>query len=75
VNYFVHHWGYPEIAVLAVLVIGVHERVFGPQRPLHTGARPNQTAPDVARLRRHYGRDAQRRVALQYWSMEYFWCI
>jgi len=33
VNYFVHHWGYPEIAVLAVLVIGVHERGFGPSTP------------------------------------------
>jgi len=36
--------------------------VFGPQRPLHTGARPNQTAPDVLATP-DYGRDAQRRVA------------
>ena len=73
-NYLAHHWGYPEIAVVAFLVVAVHERGL---RVLN------------ARSTRVHARSRRRRMwlayagiavatlsvvsPLQYWSMEYFW--
>jgi len=74
VNYFVHHWGYPEIAVLAVLVIGVHERGLRALNARSTLAHAR------TRRRRMWLAYAGITVVtlsvvspLQYWSMEYFW--
>jgi len=72
----VHHWGYPEIAVLAVLVIGVHERGLRALNARSTLAHAR------TRRRRMWLAYAGITVVtlsvvspLQYWSMEYFWCI
>lgn len=73
-NYFVHHWGYPEIAVLAVLIIGVHERGLRALNARSTLAHAR------TRRRRMWLAYAGITVVtlsvvspLQYWSMEYFW--
>jgi cytochrome c oxidase assembly factor CtaG len=74
VNYFTHHWGYPEIAVFAILVVAVHERGLRALNARSTRAH--------ARSRRHRMWVAYAGIAvatlsvvspLQYWSMEYFW--
>jgi len=74
VIYFTHHWGYPEIAVVAILIIGVHERGLRALNARSTAAH--------ARSRRNRMWVAYAGIAvatlsvvspLQYWSMEYFW--
>jgi putative membrane protein len=74
VNYLTQNWGYPEVAVLAVLVVIVHERGL---RVLNARSTP---AHARARRRRMWVAYAGIAVAtlsvvspLQYWSMEYFW--
>jgi cytochrome c oxidase assembly factor CtaG len=74
VNYLTHHWGYPEITVVAILIVGVHERGLRALNARSTRAH--------ARSRRHRMWVAYAGIALatlsvvsplQYWSMEYFW--
>lgn len=74
VNYLTHHWGYPEIAVVALLIAAVHERGLRILNARSTLAHAR------ARRRRMWLAYAGIAVAtlsvvspLQYWSMEYFW--
>ncbi len=73
-NYLSHHWAYPEIAVVAVLILAVHEKGL---RALNA-----RSTPAHARSRRNRMWFAYAGIAvatlsvvspLQYWSMEYFW--
>ena len=73
-NYLTHHWGYPEIAIVAVVILAVHERGL---RAVNA-----RSTPAHARSRRHrmwltYAGIAVAALSvvspLQYWSMEYFW--
>ena len=73
-TYLTHHWGYPEIAVLAVLIVAVHERGLRVLNARSTRAHA------IRRRRRMWLAYAGIAVAtlsvvspLQYWSMEYFW--
>jgi putative membrane protein len=74
VNYLTHHWAYPEIAVLAVLIAAVHERGLRRLNARSTSAHAQ------SRRRRMWMAYAGITVGtlsvvspLQYWSMEYFW--
>jgi cytochrome c oxidase assembly factor CtaG len=74
VTYLTHHWGYPEIAVLAVLIVAVHERGLRVLNARSTRAHA------IRRRRRMWLAYAGIAVGalsvvspLQYWSMEYFW--
>jgi cytochrome c oxidase assembly factor CtaG len=74
VTYLTHHWGYPEIAVLAVLIVAVHERGLRVLNARSTRAHA------IGRRRRMWLAYAGIAVGalsvvspLQYWSMEYFW--
>jgi cytochrome c oxidase assembly factor CtaG len=73
-TYLTHHWGYPVIAVVALLVLAVHERGLRALNARSTIAH--------ARMRRRRMWLAYAGIAvltlsvvspLQYWSMEYFW--
>ena len=73
-TYLTHHWGYPEIAVLAVLIVAVHERGLRVLNARSTRAHA------IRRRRRMWLAYAGIAVGalsvvspLQYWSMEYFW--
>jgi len=73
-TYLTHHWGYPEVAVLAILVGLVHERGLRVLNARSTRAHA------IRRRRRMWLTYAGIAVAalsavspLQYWSMEYFW--
>jgi cytochrome c oxidase assembly factor CtaG len=74
VTYLTHHWGYPEIAVVTILIVIVHERGL---RVLNARS---VRAHAIRRRRRMWLAYAGIAVAalsvvspLQYWSMEYFW--
>lgn len=73
-NYLTHHWGFPEVALAAIVIVGVHE--YG-LRVLN-----RRSTAEHARKRRHRMWVAYAGIAvatlsvvspLQYWSMEYFW--
>jgi cytochrome c oxidase assembly factor CtaG len=74
VTYLTHHWGYPEIAVVTILIVIVHERGLRVLNARSTRAHA------IRRRRRMWLAYAGIAVAalsvvspLQYWSMEYFW--
>jgi len=74
VNYLTHHWGYPEIAVVAVLIVAVHERGL---RALNARSTPAHARSRRRRMWLAYAGIAVAALSvvspLQYWSMEYFW--
>jgi putative membrane protein len=74
VNYFTHYWGYPEITLVAILIVAVHERGLRVVNARSTRAHA------LKRRRRMWLSYAGIAVAtlsvvspLQFWSMEYFW--
>ena len=73
-NYLTHHWGYPEIAVVAVLIVAVHERGL---RALNARSTPAHARSRRRRMWLAYAGIAVAALSvvspLQYWSMEYFW--
>jgi cytochrome c oxidase assembly factor CtaG len=74
VNYLTHHWDYPEIALVAVLVVAVHERGL---RALNARSTPAHSRSRRRRMWMAYAGIAVATLSvvspLQYWSMEYFW--
>jgi cytochrome c oxidase assembly factor CtaG len=73
-TYFTHHWGYPEIALVALLVVAVHERGL---RALNARSTPIHARSRRLRMWLTYAGIALATLSvvspLQYWSMEYFW--
>ena len=74
VSYLAHHWGYPEIAVIALVIVAVHERGL---RVLNARSTPNHARSRRRRMWLSYAGITVATLSvvspLQYWSMEYFW--
>ena len=73
-NYLTHHWGYPVLALLAVVILMVHERGL---RALNARSTPGHARVRRRRMWLSYAGIAVATLSvvspLQYWSMEYFW--
>jgi len=74
VTYLTHHWGYPVLALVALLVVAVHERGL---RALNARSTIAHARARRQRMWLAYAGIAVLTLSvvspLQYWSMEYFW--
>jgi len=74
VNYLTHHWGYPIIAIIAIVIVAVHERGL---RAVNARSTPSHARSRRLRMWLSYAGIAVATLSvvspLQYWSMEYFW--
>src|SRR5664280_1458831 len=73
-NYLTHHWSYPEVAIIAVVILFVHEWGL---RALNARSTPAHARTRRRRIWLSYAGIAVAALSvvspLQYWSMEYFW--
>ncbi|MGD0851813.1 MAG: cytochrome c oxidase assembly protein [Acidimicrobiales bacterium] len=73
-TYLTHHWGYPVLALVALLVVAVHERGL---RALNARSTIAHARARRQRMWLAYAGIAVLTLSvvspLQYWSMEYFW--
>jgi cytochrome c oxidase assembly factor CtaG len=73
-TYFIAHWGYPWVAVVALLAVGVHEKGL---RSLNGRSTREHAQRRRRKLWLSYAGLAVLALSisspLQYWAMEYFW--
>jgi len=73
-DYFTAHWGYPVVALVAVLVLAAHERGL---RAINSRSTRTHAVRRRRRLWLSYAGIALLTLSIvspmQYWAMEYFW--